>query len=194
MQALGFGGIEPELGYDAAVINKYFDWYFPLAVRLGRLLDSRPGPERHIYTTHSYLVSLYLACPPAMGLHCPSLERQAELREAISAGYVTWSALPYNGHVEAMDSMLLQSAVHLSKYTDAECGVPQKTVISQVRTAPAFAIGMPFAAADTTARAPAAWRAGLFARGAGYAGESGGGARSQRGCRPRLGAAGRAPQ
>lgn len=133
LQALGFGGIEPELGYDAAVVNKYFDWYLPTAVRLGRLLASRP--ERHVYTTHSYLISLYLSCPPAMGLHCPSLERQAELREAISAGDVTWTALPHNGHVEAMDSMLLQSAVHLSKYVDAECGMPYKTVISQVRRA-----------------------------------------------------------
>jgi hypothetical protein len=31
-----------------------------------------------------------------------------------------------------MDWMLLQSAVHLTKYTDAECGLPQKTVASQV--------------------------------------------------------------
>jgi hypothetical protein len=132
LQDIGYNGIAPELGYDANVINKYFDWYFPIAVRLGDWFAHHPGPESHIYTAHSFLVSLYLSCPPNMGLNCPTLERQAEFRQAVSKGYITWTALPFNAQVEMMDSFMLQSAVHLSHYVDEECGLPHKTVMSQV--------------------------------------------------------------
>jgi hypothetical protein len=132
VQEIGFGGIDPEIGYDTNVINKYFDWYLPLAVSLGQWFDGHRGEESHVYTTHSFLISLYLACPPHMGLHCPSLEQKAKFREAISKGYITWTAFPWNSHVELMDWMLLQSAVHLTKYIDDEYGLPSKTVASQV--------------------------------------------------------------
>lgn len=68
-QDIGFGGVPPELGLDDTVLNHYFSWYFPLAVRLGRWFEAAGGKEAHIYTAHAYVASLYLSCPPGAA-HC----------------------------------------------------------------------------------------------------------------------------
>ena len=132
MQELGYGGIGPELGFTTNVINKYFDQYFPLAVRLGQWFETHSGKESHIYTTESWLVSLYLDCPLGMGLHCPSREQLAAFKQAVTAGYITWTASSINAHVEIMDMFLFQSTLHQSLYRDMQLDVPRKTVISQV--------------------------------------------------------------
>ena len=136
MQDVGFGGIQPEPGLDSTVINKYFDWHFPTAIRLGRYLQRRRGVEQHIWTTHSFLVSLYLSCPPGMGLHCPSPARQEEFCQAARDGIVTWHAFPFNAQMEMMNVELLQGAFQLTEDVDSRCGVDHKTVVSQVRLEP----------------------------------------------------------
>ena len=133
MQDVGFGGISPELGLDSTVINKYFDWHFPTAIRLGRYLRRRAGSEQHIWTTHSFLVSLYLSCPPGMGLHCPTPAQQELFCEAARDGIVTWHAFPFNTQMEMMNPELLQGAFQLTEDVDLRCAVDHKTVISQVR-------------------------------------------------------------
>lgn len=133
MQDLGFGGIGPEPAFDSTVINRYFDWHFPLAIELGQFFDRTPGPESHIYTSHSFLVSLYLACPPGMGLHCPSEAQVRDFQAAVSKGWITWTAQPGNMHIEMMDEFTTVSAAHLSFYVDEACGLESKTVMSQVR-------------------------------------------------------------
>ena len=41
---LGFDGIDPELGLDSNVINRYFDVYFPRAIATAEALRRRAGP------------------------------------------------------------------------------------------------------------------------------------------------------
>jgi hypothetical protein len=133
LQDIGYDGIAPELGFDTNVINKYFDWYFPVAVRMGEWFDKHPGPEAHVYTAHGYIVSLYLSCPAGMGLHCPNAVDEAAFRTSVLRGHITWTALPWNGQIELMDSLMLESALRVTSETDADCGVQQKRVLSQVR-------------------------------------------------------------
>ena len=46
------------------VLNEYFTKYFPLAVKVANELVAGGYVETFIYTTHPWLVSLYLDCPP----------------------------------------------------------------------------------------------------------------------------------
>lgn len=79
---VGFDGHIGSIGYAINVINKYFDDYFPKAIHTAQQLRHERGNNvRFIYTTHPWLVSLYLDCPasgvpvlPSIGvsLHCPN--------------------------------------------------------------------------------------------------------------------------
>ena len=133
LQDIGFGGIWPEPGYDNNVINMYFDWYIPTGIRMGEYFKAAEGTEAHIYTMHSYIASLYMSCPPGMGLHCPSATEQQEFCQAARDGHISWTAFPYNAQVELMDEETILGALQLTHDLDHLCGVPVKTVISQVR-------------------------------------------------------------
>jgi len=49
--------------YTINIINEYFTEYFPRAIDIARGLRSGGYVETFIYTTHAWLVSLYLDCP-----------------------------------------------------------------------------------------------------------------------------------
>jgi hypothetical protein len=58
---VGYDGLWPEeLGFINNVLNKYFVEYFPRAIRLSEQLRILGYYEKFIYTTHPWLVSLYL--------------------------------------------------------------------------------------------------------------------------------------
>jgi hypothetical protein len=48
----------------------------------------------------AYLISLYMDCPPGMGLHCPSAKERAAVEAAIRKGIITWHAFPHNAQVQ----------------------------------------------------------------------------------------------
>lgn len=50
----------------------------------------------------AYLISLYMDCPPGMGLHCPSAEKRAAVEAAIRKGVITWHAFPHNAQVQCL--------------------------------------------------------------------------------------------
>jgi len=54
--------------YTVNVINEYFTEYFPRAVAIANGLRTGGYVETFIYTTHPWLVSLYLDCPPNLVL------------------------------------------------------------------------------------------------------------------------------
>jgi len=54
--------------YTVNVINKYFTEYFPRAIEIADGLRTGGYVETFIYTTHAWLVSLYLDCPPNLVL------------------------------------------------------------------------------------------------------------------------------
>jgi len=66
-----FGVIGADVGYvnySVSVINEYFTEYFPRAVEIADGLQTGGYVESFIYTTHAWLVSLYLDCPPNLTL------------------------------------------------------------------------------------------------------------------------------
>ena len=51
-------------GYLVDVLNEYFNVYFPRAIQIAGQLEILEYVETFIYTTHPWLVSMYLDCPP----------------------------------------------------------------------------------------------------------------------------------
>jgi hypothetical protein len=109
----------------------YFKDYFPAAIATAAALRARGGPERYVYLTHSWLVSLYLDCPSKLGIYCPNPEEIAAFEAAVHRGDITWHALPHNFQAEFMDVELLQYAVQLAHDLDQRFGLPPKRTMSQ---------------------------------------------------------------
>lgn len=59
---VGYDGIYPTVGFALNVINKYFTEYYPRAVSLAEGLRLFDFQERLVYTTHPWLLRLYLNC------------------------------------------------------------------------------------------------------------------------------------
>lgn len=82
----------------------------------------------------SWLVSLYLDCPPGLGLHCPTATAIAAFEDAVRRGDIYWHAYPFNMQSEVADASLLAAAVNLTHDLDARFGLPPKITISQAGT------------------------------------------------------------
>ena len=89
--------------------SRYFNEYFPRAAQVAQQLRDRPGsPERLVFLTHSWLVSLFLDCAARIGIQCPNATTVADVRQAVQQGDIVWHALPHNAQVELYDASLLQ--------------------------------------------------------------------------------------
>ena len=102
---IGFAIHTPEgnpIGFMANVVNSYTSEYFPAAINLARALRELGSPHRFVYTTHPWLVSLYIDCPEnvvlANGtkLFCPSAENVADFKQAVADGDIIWHDGPFN--------------------------------------------------------------------------------------------------
>ena len=108
------------------VINKYFDLYFPRAAGVGAQLRSLGGPERLKWMTQSYLISLFLDCPPGIGLHCPAPDAVSNFTAAVAAGDIVWQAFPHNAELMMVDKLMLQFGIEMvsrAVWWCAVCGV-----------------------------------------------------------------------
>lgn len=131
---VGFSGgsHNPDLpGFAYEVINLYFHEYFPKALETSRILKERGGKEQFIYTTKTWLVSLYLDCPPGMGFSCPSQEEKEAFEEAIRIGDIQWHAFPFNAQLEFLDDSMVQYGLELTHQLDAQFSLTPKKVLSQ---------------------------------------------------------------
>lgn len=82
---VGYDGLLPEeLGFVNNVINKYFVEYFPRSINTSATLRELGYYEKQIYTTHPWLVRLYLHCPPNLVLSGIKLQVQLNI-------YCTWT-------------------------------------------------------------------------------------------------------
>jgi hypothetical protein len=89
-----------------------------------------PHGDRYIYTTHSYLLSLFLDCPTGMGLHCPNSTTTAAVVDAIRSGAITWQAHLHNTQYEVYDVSLLEFGFDLTHDLDRRFGLrPKHTAI-----------------------------------------------------------------
>lgn len=92
-----------------------------------------PHGDRYIYTSHSFLLSLFLDCPPGMGLHCPNTSTKAAVEEAMRSGAITWHAHPHNAQYELYDTSLLEFSFELTHDLDRRFGVKRKHTAILVR-------------------------------------------------------------
>jgi len=115
----------------ACVLNMYFDKFIPRAWELGKNLTQLGGPEQLKWITQGWIVSLYVDCLPALGLHCPSETALKQFEEAVSNGWIRWHAFPHNAQLSVMDESMVEFGVDLVHDLDKRFGVPPKRVLSQ---------------------------------------------------------------
>eukprot|EP00048_Salpingoeca_helianthica_P005546 m.89006 g.89006 ORF g.89006 m.89006 type:complete len:722 (-) comp13639_c1_seq3:776-2941(-) len=116
----------------AGIINRWFTEHFPNAIKVADQLrkDTRNN-ARLMFTAQSYVVSLYLDCPPGMGLKCPTQDEVTAFRAAVQRGDITWHAFPFNAELELYDPVMVDEGVALTHRIDAEFGLPPKFTLSQ---------------------------------------------------------------
>ena len=68
----------------------------PAQARIAEEMRRTPGQGEFIYTTHPFLISLFLSCPPSMGLNCPAPDSLEVFHAAVKRGDITWHAFPFN--------------------------------------------------------------------------------------------------
>lgn len=134
---VGYNGISPQIGFINNIMNKYFHVYFPRAIAVAQELESLGGPEQLVYTTHPWLVQLYLHCPPNLVLanetilQCPTEAERDRFLDAVDKGWITWHAGPFNLQPEnAADPDLFGGFVDIALQLDDEYKQPRKTVLS----------------------------------------------------------------
>lgn len=116
----------------ANIVNRYFDIFFPRAILIAKTLRDINGTERLVFTTHSYLVSLYLDCPPNMGLHCPNEVLLNDFKDAVNRGDITWHAFPFNSEPEyLLKPLMVEAGFNLTHQIDDMFGRPRTITMSQ---------------------------------------------------------------
>ena len=120
-------------GFVSNVLNTYQREYMPRAIALQKTLRAMGRKENYIYTTHPWLVSLYLDCPPNMmmangsQLFCPSGKERADFEAAVRRGDITWHHGPFNMEPEnMMTPFLFEAGNNISADLDARYGFAPK--------------------------------------------------------------------
>jgi hypothetical protein len=132
---VGYNGI-PITGFISNILNIYFHQHFPRAVSVAATMRAT-SQQRFIYTTHPWLVSLYLDCPPNLVLAdiplvCPTPAEIALFRAAVAAGDVTWHRGPFNMQPENLaSSLLFEMSLDISSSLSLQFGLPPSAVLSQ---------------------------------------------------------------
>lgn len=119
----------------ATTINKYFDHHLPMAAHVGAQLrngsvesftDNKLG-----FMFQSWIIDLFLDCPPGLFLHCPGVAAKQLITDAISTGDITWHAFPHNAQLEVMEPALIKAGLLHTFALDAKHGQPRKRTLSQ---------------------------------------------------------------
>lgn len=105
-----------DLGFidtQAGVMRKYFQEYFPQAIRIAKdMRDS--GEDHYVWTTGSWLLYEYLE--QANGA------ARAQMEQAIQSRDIAWHALPFTWQTELMDGSMIAGCIGLSKSLDQRFG------------------------------------------------------------------------
>jgi hypothetical protein len=123
-------------GFINNILNIYFHQHFPRAISVAETMRAT-STKRFIYTTHPWLVSLYLNCPinmtlSAIPLICPSPAEVASFRAAVAAGDITWHRGPFNMQPENLaSSSLFELSLDLALSLSQQFGLPASAILSQ---------------------------------------------------------------
>ncbi|ARF11993.1 glycoside hydrolase family 38 [Klosneuvirus KNV1] len=131
--------------FSIKVINDYMTYHFPQILINIKILSNRS--INYIYTTHAYLVYIFIHCDPLLipsfnnvSLQCPNTFFVTEFRQAIYQGQITWHAFPFNTHMEMQNGFMVDNQIKFVHALDDEFNLPHKTVISQ-RDVPGMTAG-----------------------------------------------------
>jgi hypothetical protein len=115
----------------AAIIRKYFDVYFPLAIQTARSLR-QSGDDRYVWTTGSWLLYEYLEqANPA---------DRKRMEQAIGEGSIAWHALPFTWQSELLNESAVTGAIGFSKSLDRRFG--RKTTGAKMTDVPGHCRGL----------------------------------------------------
>ena len=118
-------------GSIVTVLNEYFDSYLPNAIKTSAALKARGGEEQLVFTTHAYVLSMFLDCPAGRGLHCPTPAAVSAVERALRDGSIALHAFPFNSELDMYDASLIEAGVELSASISTRYGQPRPTVLSQ---------------------------------------------------------------
>ena len=114
-----------------AIIAKYFDVYFPQAIKLAASLRAK-SEERYVWTTGSWLIYQYLEQAS------PADRKQME--DALTRGDIAWHALPFTWQTELLDASAIEGAVGFSQSLDRRFG--RKTTGAKMTDVPGHSRGL----------------------------------------------------
>lgn len=132
---VGYNGI-PGVGYINNILNIYFATYFPRAVAMAQAMHALNTTDRFVYTTHTWLVDLYIHCPAnftfsSVTLVCPSPADVQAMKDAIAAGDISFHAAPFNIQYGGAYSQDMLDAIFRQPARIAdEVGIPRPKVAS----------------------------------------------------------------
>jgi Domain of unknown function (DUF5054) len=120
----------------AAVLAKYFDQYYPAALKTATAMR-QSGEDRYVWSTGSWLLYEYLEHATA------AARRRAE--QAIQKGDFAWFAVPFNLETEMLDRSMLEGAMGISRALDRRFN--KSTVGAKMSDVPGHSRGLvaPFA-------------------------------------------------
>jgi hypothetical protein len=98
----------------AAVVQRYFNEYFPQAIRTAAELRQL-GRNRYVWTTGSWLLYEYLEQAGS--------EDRRRMEQAVAAGDIAWHALPFSWQTELMDQSMISGSLAFSRSLDRRFGV-----------------------------------------------------------------------
>ncbi|XP_060069747.1 uncharacterized protein LOC132549797 [Ylistrum balloti] len=120
---VGYDGVT-QTGFINNILNTYFHEYFPRAINLSQQLRTEEYVEGFVYTTHPWLVSLFLDCPQNFVLNnitlkCPNETQVEQFKSAVDRGDITWHAGPMNMQPENINKILFDLSLNISSDLDA---------------------------------------------------------------------------
>eukprot|EP00731_Ephydatia_muelleri_P008681 Em0004g1019a len=113
------------------ILNEYFLLYFPEAISIANDLRAQGGEERLVFTTHPYLVYLYINCIPELGLACPNASQLDAFYKAVAIGDIVWHAFPFNSQIEYYDASMVDFGFQLTHLLDDHFNLTHKITMSQ---------------------------------------------------------------
>ena len=140
---VGYDGIPgKQTGFINNVLYYYFHVYYPRVYQLVSDLKKGGYVETFIYTTHPWLVSMFMDCPPnfvlaGIKLQCPNVTEKAQFVQAVKDGFITWHASPMNLQPEfTPNPTLFGLSLDISAKLDKQFGITRKTKVMSQRDVP----------------------------------------------------------
>ena len=119
----------------SGVLTLWWYTHYPRALALGDAIAANSTLASTIglhFTTQCWILNVFFDCPRGIaGLTCPSPAQVADVERAITAGYLTWHAFPFNSELELHSAAALAAGVGSCHALDARFALPRKTVLSQ---------------------------------------------------------------